>query len=196
MQEQKRKIIRTCILTKNELEQNEMIRFVLSPDDGVLYPDLDCKLEGRGCYLTIGKNILLAALNKKAFNKAFKTVVKIKNNEDLIINIENLLKNKLLKSLGLAKKAGVLISGFEKVKECLQKQKAVLYLSANDTADNSKEKIEKYLNNIKIINNPLTINELGDALGLNLAAHIVINDINFANNIIYQTNRLKQFKEN
>ena len=45
MQDQKRKIIRTCILTKNELEQNEMIRFVLSPDDEVLYPDLDCKLE-------------------------------------------------------------------------------------------------------------------------------------------------------
>ena len=104
---------RTCLVTGEEKPQEELLRFTLTPDRQVM-PDFKKRLPGKGFYITNSKKVLTEAINKNIFRKFGKQTTTVAN---LIEIVENILKNKALDSINLARKAGALVSGFEKVKE-------------------------------------------------------------------------------
>ncbi len=103
---------RTCIITRQQRPEEELIRFVLSPL-GEVTPDLKRKLPGRGAWVTKGRTEVAEATAKKAFSKAFGA--EAKTTPDLPDLVAKLIRSELVQSLSLARKAGLAVAGFTKV---------------------------------------------------------------------------------
>ncbi|MCR3758547.1 ribosomal L7Ae/L30e/S12e/Gadd45 family protein [Clostridium felsineum] len=76
------------------------------------------------------------------------------------------MNNKFLQFLGIAKKAGKIVEGYNKCEELLSKKRAYLILLATDISENSKKKFENYAlqRNIDVVNE-FSSSELGNILG-------------------------------
>lgn len=126
---------RRCIATMENLPQSRMIRFVLSPDREVT-PDLAARLPGRGAWVTASREALELALKKGAFPRAFKAQVKVPSH--LPDSVEKLLVSRILEQLGLVKRAGDLILGYEQVREAIQKARPNCLIEASDGAEDGR----------------------------------------------------------
>ncbi len=131
--------MRKCVLTGNVLPKDELLRFVLLKD-GTVLPDFNKKLDGHGFYLSNSK-ALLQGLSAKTnpLNKILHT--KTVMAEDLPQIVEQILYKRGLDALNLARKAGDLVSGFEKVKEVIAKGKAAFVIEATDAGEDGRQKI-------------------------------------------------------
>src|SRR5882672_2626067 len=68
--------LRRCIVTREALEKDQLLRFVLGPED-VVFPDLNGKLPGRGAWVKSERAVLEQAVKKNAFAKAFQAPAKV-----------------------------------------------------------------------------------------------------------------------
>ena len=103
---------RRDIVTGEVCEEARLIRFVAGPD-GVVTPDLARKLPGRGLWVAADRASVETAAAKNLFARAAKS--KLAAPADLADQVERLLSQRLLSALGLARKAGELTFGFERV---------------------------------------------------------------------------------
>jgi predicted RNA-binding protein YlxR (DUF448 family) len=129
---------RRCIATMESRPQAEMIRFVVAPD-GTVTPDLAMKLPGRGAWVTSSREAVDLAAKKGAFGRAFKAQVKVPAN--LSNDIEALLVKRALDMLGLAKRAGDLILGFDQVRELVRGERPGCLIEASDGAADGRSKV-------------------------------------------------------
>ena len=129
---------RRCVATGAALTPEEGLRFVLSPD-GELAPDFSGKLPGRGAWLTPDRALLEAALKKGAFARSFKAGVKAP--ADLAARIEAGLAKQALSALGLARRAGDAVTGFEKVRAALGGGSAAVLVNAADGGEDGRRKL-------------------------------------------------------
>lgn len=109
--------LKTCIVSRKLYPREEMFRFVLSPENQLIF-DLDEELPGKGIWLDANRDSLEKALKIKAFDKA----VKGKPFLDFVSHehIVNRFKVKCLSYLGFAQKKGDVIHGFEKIESYLR----------------------------------------------------------------------------
>lgn len=129
---------RRCIATMERRPQGEMIRFVLSPD-GVVTPDLAARLPGRGAWVTATREALELAQKKGAFARAFKA--QVKTAPDLAAQTEKLLAHRIIDQLGLVKRAGDLILGFEQVREAVREAAPACLIEASDGSEDQRQKV-------------------------------------------------------
>lgn len=183
---------RKCIATGNLLPKGELLRFTLTPD-GVVIPDFNKKLPGKGVYVSIGKKLLEKAIEKNLFTKAFKQ--KAKAESDLVEICENLLKKKGLESINLARKAGVLISGFDKVTDAAKKGKVMFVLEANDAGKDGHQKILAAAKNAEFFDLYSTM-ELDKALDKINTVHVAFIKSDMADRVKNDLIRFKSFLEN
>lgn len=139
---------RKCIATGKVKPQDELLRFVKTPDSR-LVPDFNKKIPGRGLYVSNSKELLKTALEKNLFIKSIHQHLKI--DDDFADMVEHLLAKKGLESLNLARKAGALVTGFEKVKEKIQNNKVSFLIEAVDAGQDGKEKMAGLAKDIEII---------------------------------------------
>jgi predicted RNA-binding protein YlxR (DUF448 family) len=118
--------------------QATMVRFVLSPDKQVT-PDLAARLPGRGAWVTASREALETAVKKGAFARAFKAQVKAA--PDLVAQTEHLLVRRALDMLGMAKRAGDLILGFEQVREAIREARPACLLAAAEASEDQRDKV-------------------------------------------------------
>src|SRR6185369_4904275 len=109
--------LRRCVVTGEALEKDQLIRFVLGPED-VVFPDLNGKLPGRGAWVKAERAVLEQAVKKNAFAKAFQAQAKVP--ADLAERIGRMLDQQILDLLGLARRSGLLVTGFEKANTALR----------------------------------------------------------------------------
>lgn len=162
---------RQSIVTREVLSEARLVRFVAGPE-GVVVPDLARKLPGRGLWVEADRALVEQAARKNAFSRAAKTPLKAP--ADLADQVELLLRRRLLASLGLAKRAGELISGFDKVSGALKDGRAAWLIEASDGAGDGRRK----LLGLAARRQPparlfavFASNELGLALGLDNVIH-------------------------
>ncbi len=129
---------RRDIVTGEVMDEARLIRFVAGPD-GVVVPDLTRKLPGRGLWVAADRASLDAAAKKGLFARAAKA--KVTAPAGLADTVEILLKRRLLAGLGLAKRAGDLTSGFEKVASVITAGKAAWLIEASDGAADGRRKL-------------------------------------------------------
>ena len=129
---------RECCLTREVRPTDELIRFVVGPDD-VLVPDIDAKAEGRGAWVTGTAEAVALAIKRKAFAKSLKEPVTVP--EDLVELTRLRLEQRLLGALGMARKAGWLITGSTRVKEALGRGEVAALLTATDAAEDGRNKV-------------------------------------------------------
>lgn len=129
---------RKCILTGQILPKEDLLRFVLLKD-GRLIPDFNKKLEGRGIYISNSLALIKGLTVKSPLNKMLHTNVII--DTELPQTVERILHKKGLEAINLARKAGDLILGFEKVQETIKKGKAAFVIEAADAGEDGRQKI-------------------------------------------------------
>ena len=129
---------RRDIVSGEVMDEARLIRFVAGPDGSVV-PDLARKLPGRGLWVAADRASVTTAAKKGLFARAAKA--QIKASPELADQVESLLRSRLLSGLGLAKRAGDLTSGFEKVSSTISSGKAAWLIEASDGAADGRGKL-------------------------------------------------------
>ena len=171
---------RRCIVTREALEKDQLIRFVLGPDHAIV-PDLLENLPGRGYWVTASRKILAEAVRKNAFAKAMQAPVR--PDADLVERVAWLIDRQIVDLLGLARRSGSLVTGFEKVDVALRTGKAVLLIEAKDAGEDGRAKLARHTLPGVEIWAPLTAEQLGRAIGRDYAVHVAVAPGGLANRL-------------
>ena len=129
---------RRDLVTGAVMDEAALLRFVAGPD-GAVVPDLARKLPGRGLWVEANRDAVTTAAKKGLFSRAAK--MKLVAPPDLADQVEAGLKRRLLAGLGLARRSGDLISGFEKVAASITAGKAAWMIEASDGAHDGRRKL-------------------------------------------------------
>lgn len=181
---------RTCIVTRQILDKGRMIRFVTAPE-GQIIPDLRGDLPGRGFWVTAERKVLEEAVKKHAFSKVTKG--KAKADTDLPDRVAGLLERQLLDQLGLAKKSGHLVAGFDKVEAALRAGQVKFLLEASDAAADGRGKLARLAGPGVEIWAPLPSLALAPALGRQHAIHVAVKFGGMAERLSVTLRRLAGF---
>ena len=179
---------RTCMVTGKEQNKEELLRFTLTPEREIV-PDFKKKLGGKGFYITNSRSVLEQAISKNIFKKLGKNTQITPNLVDIV---ENILKNRALEAINLAKKAGVLVTGFEKVRENLQKNKVAFIVEAIDAGSDGAAKIRTAAKDTEILT-LFTIEELDQALNRVNTVHAAVLKSEMANMVYSQLKKWQNF---
>ncbi len=130
---------RKCIVTGEVREEAHLIRFAVSPDGDVV-PDIAAKLPGRGIWVGADRATLERAIAKNLFSKAAKANVAA--DADLADRVEHLIAQRMIGDLGMARRSGAIVTGFDQVARALESAvpPAVL-MEASDGAADGRRKI-------------------------------------------------------
>lgn len=166
--------LRRCVATGEVKAKGDLIRFVVGPDGSVV-PDLEERLPGRGHWVTSDRATLLRAIAKGAFSRAARRPVKAE--PELAERVGALLKGRCLDLLGMARRGGQALAGFEKVREALKAGEAGLLLAAEDGAEDGKAKLRALAAHaapgIPLVG-LFAAAEMGSALGRDMSVHACV----------------------
>ncbi|MEM7462858.1 MAG: RNA-binding protein [Pseudomonadota bacterium] len=129
---------RTCIVSRKTHDAADLIRFVMTPEGGVI-ADINRKLPGRGVWVTANKAFVAEAASKNLFSRGFKEKVTVP--DDLAAEVEKQLETSVLGSLKMARKAGLVVMGFDKVEGLIRSRKSDLVLHAKEAAEDGVRKL-------------------------------------------------------
>jgi uncharacterized protein len=175
--------LRRCIVTRERLPKEQMLRFVLSPD-GVIVPDLAARLPGRGFWLSARRDVLETAraqgILARAFARSARRSVSVP--ADLPSLLEAGLVRRIGEQLGLARRAGQAVAGFAKAREWLDVGRAGLVVQA---LDGSVEERARFLSGKRgpggigpggsvVLVAPLTAASLGAVFGRDHVVHVAV----------------------
>lgn len=183
--------VRRCIASGASGETGRMIRFVLDPD-GKLTPDLAERLPGRGAWLTASTAAVALAVKKRLFSRAFRRPVEVQ--EMLADQLEDLLVARMVDAVGLARKAGLAVNGFEKVRARLRQSGSGAVMAASDGAADGRGKIAALAGDTPLIES-LTSAELGSAFGRDSVIHAVLDKGGVTERVLREADRLDGFRQ-
>lgn len=189
---------RQCCLTREEKPTDQLLRFALSPENG-LVPDVDAKAPGRGVWVTLSEAAVTEAVAKKAFSRGLKYAVEMP--PDLAQLARRRLEERLLGALGLARKAGGLVTGGAKVRSAIAADGVVALFTASDAAPDGRRKMfgALYARNGEYgvpHFEMLSSRQMGLALGLENVIHAALIPGAAANSALMRAKRLHQFGAN
>ena len=161
---------RRCIVEGARRATPALIRFVRAPDGGVV-PDIDERLPGRGLWVGARRDLIARAVAEKRFQRAARDSLRV--SEDLADRVEALLVRKAIDTLGFARRAGRLVTGFEKTAAALRAGRGVMLLAAHDGAADGRRKIGALARDCPLAG-ALTADELGRAVGRDHVVHAAL----------------------
>lgn len=133
---------RRCILTGRHDGRAGLTRLALSPD-GDLVPDIMARAPGRGAWIGVDQAALESALAKGklkgALARAFKGQT-VRFSSDLPVQLADAFQRTFLSQIGLASKAGALLTGAEKIDVAARAGQVKLLYHAADAADDGRRK--------------------------------------------------------
>jgi len=186
---------RRCIVTGEVRDDAHLIRFAVSPD-GEIVPDVAAKLPGRGIWVSAERAKLDQAVAKNLFSKAARANVKAAS--DLSHRVEMQLAQRVLNDLGMAKRSGVLLLGFDTVSRALQEANPPpILIEASDGSSDGKRKLYAvaHARGLKpAIVGCLSSAEMSLALGKENVIHAALKAGALAERLIFDAGRLSGFR--
>ena len=185
--------VRSCAVCKARSDKKDLIRLVKSPD-GKIFIDSAKKLPGRGAYICPDLECLERAKKSGVLAHALRAEIDENFWSDLAEHIKNFgsgnINLKIKSVLGLARKAGALLIGSDKIEKEMAGHKKILVVIAEDSSEgvrkfaDSHEKIQK-------AEISMTVKELSEVTGLRDTVQILGLPLNsgFAKKIITVTER-------
>ena len=165
---------RRCIASGEVMPKERLLRFVAAPDATVA-PDVAGKLPGRGLWVEATREAVDTAARKGLFSRAAKT--KLDAGPDLSALVERLLSRRCLDGLGLARREGALVQGFEKTQVAVRSGKAAWLVEARDGAADGRDKLTRATlaapRPVEVCG-AFSADELGLALGLDNVIHLAL----------------------
>jgi len=189
---------RQCALTRAELPTNDLIRFVAGPGD-TIYPDVARKLPGRGVWITADRASVAAAIKSRAFARSLKRNLNV--SDDLPDLVERQLAQRTAEALALANKAGLVVTGFDKVATRLERERVLALVHGSDAARDGRDKLDRKYKAIAAgggfkphIIDILTIDELSLALGRPNVVHAALTPGGAAARFLGEAERLARYR--
>ncbi|MEM9009861.1 MAG: RNA-binding protein [Pseudomonadota bacterium] len=161
---------RRCIATGQSGETVGLIRFVVGPD-GTVLPDLAEKLPGRGIWVSARREALDRAVKRSLFARAARAEVTVA--PELTDRVTALLIARLIDLIGMARKAGGAVAGFEKVRARLASGPAGALIEAFDGSAQGKAKLRPLAADVPRIT-ALSSAELGLAFARDRVIHAAL----------------------
>lgn len=184
---------RTCVLTRTAAPRHALIRLALAPDGQVL-PDIRAKAPGRGAWIGVDRAGLEAAIAKGrlrgALSRAFKTG-EISIAPELPARIAELLERQALDRLGLEAKAGMLLTGSDRIEDAARAGRLHLLLHAADAGGDGTRRLaqawrvgsDREGSDLKGLTIPLSRPILSLALGRENVVHVGLTDAQAARRV-------------
>lgn len=179
--------LRRCAVTRERLPKERMIRFVIGPDRTVV-PDLAARLPGRGIWLSAARDVVQPGRARGAFAKAARGPVTVP--PDLVELLQAALVRRIGELLGLARRAGQTVAGFEKVREWLRTGQAGLVIQASDGSADERRRCLSSARGPVLVYLPLTAAALGAVFGRDHTVHVVVAPGALADRIGMECSRL------
>jgi uncharacterized protein len=215
--------LRRCVLTRQRLPKERMIRFVVGPDRQIV-PDLAAKLPGRGIWLSASADVLEFGRapedrppqdeppkggrleggrpNKqggdnhrqlaRAFARAAKGPVSVPS--DLLLLLQTALARRIGECLGLARRAGQAVAGYEKAREALGTGRYKLVLQASDGSEAERSRFLSGFGPDLTIIDPLPGEALGRVFGRDYVVHVAVAPGKLAESLVVEASRLAGLK--
>ena len=187
---------RRDIVSGEVMPDSRLIRFVADPDGNVV-PDAGAKLPGRGLWVEASRDAVNKAVEKKLFSRAAKAQVKA--DADLSARAEKALVTRMLGDLGIARRSGALVLGFDNVLRALEGPKPPkVLIEAFDGAADGKRKLYAAAHRMElkcVVIESLTSAELGLALGRENVIHAAVQPGGLAERLTFDAERLSGFRE-
>ena len=181
---------RRCVATGERSSKAPLIRFVIGPG-GELVPDLAERLPGRGCWLTASRAAAETALKRRAFARAARAPVEVP--PDLPDLLERLLARRLVDAVALARKAGLAVTGFEKVRARLKQGPVGALIQARDGSEQGRGKLRPLADGAPVID-LLDASELGLAFGRDFVIHAALDAGGATDRVLREARRLSGFR--
>ncbi|MCC0025023.1 MAG: RNA-binding protein [Hyphomicrobiaceae bacterium] len=191
-------ILRQCAVTREQRAARDLVRFAVGPDDSIA-PDVDARAPGRGVWVGLGQTLVAEAERRKVFARSLKSPVKVP--QDLALLTRSRLEQRLTGALGLARKAGQLVTGATKVSASLANGSVLALLTATDAAPDGRRKI---LSSMKAAPNAatmrhfelLTAEQMSLATGRENVIHAALIDGAASRNAMERADRLARYLAN
>jgi uncharacterized protein len=211
--------LRRCIITRERLPKERMIRFVVGPDRQIV-PDLTARLPGRGIWLSASADVLNSngaheerqpekrrqeggrqkekqgdVDNRhlvRAFARAARGPVSVP--ADLSVILQTALVRRIGECLGLARRAGQAVAGFEKAREALRTGRYRLVLQASDGSEAERSRFLSGFGPDLTIIDPLPGEALGRVFGRDYVVHVAVAPGKLAESLVLEAGRLAGLK--
>ncbi len=178
-------------MTGAHLPRRDLVRFVLGPDQGIV-PDVEEKLPGRGLWVKAEPDTITRAAIKGLFSRAAKDLVKAP--ADLAAKVEALLVARALSFLGLARRAGELLLGFDQIERALNSGKSIgVLIAASDGAQDGRRKLEQKRGAAPVVA-CFSSAEMGLALARENVIHAALKPGRLATRFLDEALRLSNFR--
>ncbi len=161
---------RRCLVTRAVRPKDTLIRFVVGPD-GTVTPDLAARLPGRGMWVSARREALEQAIAKRQFARAARRPVTVP--EELVDRVEAMLVRRCIELLGLARRAGLAVMGYEKARAALRSGRAALLLAASDGSLDGRGKLHAQRAEVPVFD-LLDASQIGGAFGRDHAVHAAL----------------------
>lgn len=161
---------RRCIATGLSGPKDPMIRFFVGPD-GMIVADLAEKLPGRGIWLSASREAVATAVKRKLFARAARRQVSVP--DGLADRLEAALADRVVSTIGMARRAGLIVAGHAKVTEALRRERVALRIEAVDGAEDGRRKLDRYAHGLTILEG-LTMAELARAFDTERTVHAAV----------------------
>jgi uncharacterized protein len=211
--------LRRCIVTRERLPKERMIRFVVGPDRQIV-PDLTARLPGRGIWLSASADVLKSIgarddrpqeggrqeggpqkenqgdathrLLVRAFARAARGPVSVP--ADLFVLLQTALVRRIGECLGLARRAGQAVAGFEKAREALKTGRYRLVLQASDGSVAERSRFLSGFGPDLTIIDPLPGETLGRVFGRDYVVHVAVAPGKLAESLVLEAGRLAELR--
>ena len=180
---------RKCIVSGEILPKEALLRFCITPDNEVV-PDFKKRLPGKGIYVSNAKTLLDKAISANIFSKAAKK--KVHPMADLSAVVEKLLRHNALQAVSLARKAGVVVFGLDKVLDVIKREKAAFVLEAKGAGADGHQRVLLVAKNMEIFQ-VLETEELDQALNKENTVHAAILKSEMAQMVNVELRKLADF---
>jgi predicted RNA-binding protein YlxR (DUF448 family) len=177
---------RRCIVTGQVEPKQRLVRFVVAPDAAVV-ADVAGRLPGRGLWVTADRAVLADAVRRQAFRRAARQAVAVP--DDLPAQVARLVLARCLDLLGLARRAGRAVFGFERVRERLLAGDVGLLLAAYDGDARDRGRLRPLAGRLPVVE-ILSADEIGQATGRARTVHGAVAAGRFAEAILHESGRL------
>jgi hypothetical protein len=186
---------RRCIATGDVLPEARLVRFVLDSEGNVV-PDIEAKLPGRGIWVSADRRMIENAAKRNLFAKAAGRPATA--SADLVSRTEAAITQRILSYVGLARRAGDLILGFDQVERQIRgAEPPAVIIEAVDAATDGRRKLQaaaKSAGYIPFVIAALSRAELSLSLGRENVVHAAVKPGRIAERLIFEAARLKGFR--
>jgi predicted RNA-binding protein YlxR (DUF448 family) len=182
--------LRRCIVTGETHDRARLLRCVVGPD-GAIVPDVAGRLPGRGLWLLPRRDIVERAATKRLFARAARQPVTTP--PGLADRCEALLARRCGDALGLARRAGLAVAGYERAGEAVRRGNAALLLLARDGAEAGRQRMAAAARGLPVAT-VLDAEELSGVFGRERVVFVAVGPGPLGSRLLEELTRLAGFR--